>query len=60
VRQNFGPLFWTWQLTGARRREMTRKPDAASLPPQIEVMRGDLTVPDTLEFILTRAVKGDV
>jgi len=39
---------------------MMRKPDAASLPPQIEVMRGDLTVPDTLEFILTRAVKGDV
>jgi hypothetical protein len=39
---------------------MTRKPDAASLPPQIEVMRGDLMVPDTLEFILTRVVKGDV
>jgi len=27
---------------------MTRKPDATMLPPQVEVMRGDLTVPDTL------------
>ena len=38
--------------TGAQVRAMTRKPDAAGWPPQIEVMRGDLTVPDTLEGCL--------
>jgi uncharacterized protein YbjT (DUF2867 family) len=37
---------------GARFRVMTRNPDAASLPPQIEVVRGDLTVPETLERCL--------
>ena len=31
--------------TGARFRAMTRNPDAAGLPPQVEVVRGDLTVP---------------
>ena len=31
---------------------MTRKPDAAGLAPQIEVIRGDLTVPDTLDRCL--------
>src|SRR5262249_19422271 len=35
--------------TGAQVRAMTRKPDAARLPPQVEVMRGDLTFPDTLD-----------
>src|SRR5262245_41841008 len=38
--------------TGAQVRAMTRKPDAADLPPQIEVMRGDLTFPDTLDGCL--------
>ncbi len=38
--------------TGARFRVMTRNPDAAALPPQVEVMRGDLTVPETLERCL--------
>jgi uncharacterized protein YbjT (DUF2867 family) len=38
--------------TGAQVRAMTRKPDAAGLPPQIEVIRGDLTVPDTLDRCL--------
>lgn len=38
--------------TGAQVRAMTRKPDAAGLPPQIEVMRGDLTFPDTLDRCL--------
>src|SRR5262249_44576849 len=38
--------------TGTQVRAMTRKPDAAGLPPQIEVMRGDLTVPDTLDGCL--------
>jgi uncharacterized protein YbjT (DUF2867 family) len=39
------------QLTaaGARFRAMTRNPDAAGLSPQVEVVRGDLTVPETLE-----------
>ena len=35
--------------TGARFRTMSRNPDAAGLPPQIEVVRGDLTVPETLD-----------
>ena len=35
--------------TGARFRAMTRNPDAASLPPQVEVVPGDLTVPETLD-----------
>ena len=38
--------------TGARIRAMTRKPDTAGLPPQIEVMRGDLSFPDTLDGCL--------
>src|SRR5262245_1962528 len=38
--------------TGAQVRAMTRKPDATGLPPQIEVMRGDLTVPDSLDRCL--------
>jgi len=33
-------------------RAMTRKPDAAVLPPHVEVMRGDLTDPDTLDGCL--------
>lgn len=39
------------QLTaaGAGFRAMTRNPDAAGLPPQVEVVRGDLTVPETLD-----------
>ncbi len=42
------------QLTaaGARFRAMTRNPDAAGLPPQVEVVRGDLTVPETLDRCL--------
>src|SRR3954471_2512591 len=37
---------------GARFRVMTRNPDAAGLPPQVEVLRGDLTVPETLDRCL--------
>jgi uncharacterized protein YbjT (DUF2867 family) len=37
---------------GARFRAMTRHPDAAGLPPQVEVMHGDLTVPETLDRCL--------
>src|SRR5437867_11399134 len=38
--------------TGARFRAMTRNPDAAGLPPQVEVVRGDLTVRETLDRCL--------
>src|SRR5438132_4849397 len=38
--------------TGARFRAMTRNPDAAGFPPQVEVVRGDLTVPETLDRCL--------
>lgn len=38
--------------TGARFRAMTRNPDAAGWPPQVEVVRGDLTVPETLDRCL--------
>src|SRR5207249_12010315 len=33
-------------------RAMTRNPDTAGLPPQVEMMRGDLTVPETLDACL--------
>src|SRR5438046_1097623 len=38
--------------TGARCRAMVRNPDAAGLPPQVEVVRGDLTVSETLDRCL--------
>jgi uncharacterized protein YbjT (DUF2867 family) len=38
--------------TGARFRAMARNPDAAGLPPQVEVVRGDLTLPETLDRCL--------
>jgi uncharacterized protein YbjT (DUF2867 family) len=38
--------------TGARFRAMTRNPDAAGLPPQVDLVRGDLTVPETLDRCL--------
>ncbi|HTH24689.1 MAG TPA: NAD(P)H-binding protein [Vicinamibacterales bacterium] len=37
---------------GARFRVMARNPDAASFPPAIEVVRGDLTAADTLDECL--------
>jgi len=42
------------QLTaaGAQFRAMTRDPDAARLPAHIEVVRGDLTVPESLDACL--------
>src|SRR5438093_10467441 len=40
------------RATGARFRAMTRNPDAAGLPPRVEVVRGDLTVPETLDRCL--------
>ena len=42
------------QLTamGVRVRAMARNPDAAVLPPQVEVVRGDLTLPETLDGCL--------
>jgi len=38
--------------TGAQVRAMTRKPDVARLPLQVEVMFGDLTSPETLDDCL--------
>src|SRR5204862_4246857 len=38
--------------TGARCRAMVRNPDTAGLPPEVEVVRGDLTVPETLDRCL--------
>ena len=37
---------------GVQVRAMARNPDAAGLPPQVEVVRGDLTVPETLDGCL--------
>jgi uncharacterized protein YbjT (DUF2867 family) len=38
--------------TGAQVRALVRKPDEARLPPEVEVMRGDLTSPETLDACL--------
>src|SRR5689334_17577684 len=38
--------------TDAQVRALTRNPDAAGLPPEVEVVRGDLTVPATLDRCL--------
>ena len=38
--------------TGAQVRALARNPDAARLPPQVEVVRGDLTLPETLDGCL--------
>ena len=35
--------------TGVRLRALCRNPNSASLPPQVEIVRGDLTVPATLD-----------
>jgi uncharacterized protein YbjT (DUF2867 family) len=35
--------------TGTPVRAMTRKPDKARMPPEVEVVRGDLTLPETLK-----------
>src|SRR4051812_29694141 len=37
---------------GARVCALTRNPDAAGLPPEVEVVRGDLTAPATLDGCL--------
>jgi uncharacterized protein YbjT (DUF2867 family) len=36
-------------IAGEQPRALVRDPDAARLPPQIEVVRGDLTLPETLD-----------
>jgi uncharacterized protein YbjT (DUF2867 family) len=38
--------------TGAQFRALVRNPSAARLPPQVEVVRGDLTLPETLDACL--------
>jgi uncharacterized protein YbjT (DUF2867 family) len=37
---------------GAQVRAMSRNPDKAGLPPQVELVRGDLTIPETLDACL--------
>jgi uncharacterized protein YbjT (DUF2867 family) len=37
---------------GARVRVMTRNPDAAAFPQHVEVVRGDVTAPETLDKCL--------
>jgi uncharacterized protein YbjT (DUF2867 family) len=37
---------------GTKVRAMTRNPDTADLPPQVEIMPGDLTVPETFDACL--------
>ncbi len=39
-------------VMGAQVRAMARNPGAARLPPQVEVVRGDLAVPETLDGCL--------
>lgn len=38
--------------TGAQVRALLRNPDAAGLPPEVEVVRGDLTLPETMDKCL--------
>lgn len=40
------------RAAGAQVRALVRNPSAAQLPPQVEVVRGDLTLPDTLDACL--------
>jgi len=44
--------------TGAQVRAMTRSPEAAGLPPQVEVVCGDLTLPETLDGCLDGGMGG--
>jgi len=39
--------------TGCRIRALTRNPESANLPADVEVVRGDLAIPDTLDAALT-------
>lgn len=39
-------------VAGVKVRALTRNPDAAHLPPRVEVARGDLTLPETLDECL--------
>jgi len=39
-------------VTGAQVRALTRNPDAARLPQQVQVAPGDLTIPETLDRCL--------
>ena len=39
-------------VTGAQVRALARDPDAVRLPPHVEVVRGDLTLPETLDRCL--------
>ena len=41
---------------GAKVRALVRNPERARFPPQVEIMRGDLTRPETLDGICTDGI----
>ncbi len=47
-----GQVLSSLTAAGATVRALVRDPDAARLPPEVEVVRGDLTVPETLDTCL--------
>jgi uncharacterized protein YbjT (DUF2867 family) len=51
-RQVVAQLHATLPATGARVRALVRNPLTAGLPPHVEVVRGDLTLPETLDECL--------
>src|SRR5262245_37907229 len=40
------------RATGCRIRALSRNPESAKLPPEVEVVRGDLSAPDSLDACL--------
>jgi uncharacterized protein YbjT (DUF2867 family) len=47
-----GAILTQLPATGVQVRALVRNPDAADLPPHVEVWRGDLTIPETLDRCL--------
>ena len=47
-----GQILLQLPTTGLKVRALVRDPDAARLPPHVEVLRGDLTLPETLDRCL--------
>jgi uncharacterized protein YbjT (DUF2867 family) len=47
-----GAILTQLPTTGVQVRALVRNPDAADLPPHVEVWRGDLTIPETLDRCL--------
>jgi uncharacterized protein YbjT (DUF2867 family) len=47
-----GQVLTQLAAAGTQVRALARNPDAARLPPQVQVVRGDLTIPETLDACL--------